>query len=91
MPRMMCKHCGDRMAQAGKRGLCHVCFADKEIRVQYPVDPKCGHRGDYHEPTMEELERTIAEQLPTMPKGHESGDGELTSAEKRMIARKKQK
>lgn len=90
--RPVCRHCRDRIAQPGKRGLCHVCFPDKSIRDKYSVDPKCGHSGDYHEPTMEELDALIAQQLPTMPKQLGKAVGKrLSKAERNAVSRRSRK
>lgn len=47
------------------RGLCRACHNDPAIRALYPT-LACGPVPD--DPTMEEMEATIAEQLATMPK-----------------------
>lgn len=59
----LCVHCEERYASAS-RGLCHVCYRNSAIRECYPPHYATTHRT---EPTMEELDRMIAEQLPTMP------------------------
>ncbi len=54
-----CLHCLTNLANR-PRNLCVACYKDKSIRNQYPT---LIHRNDYTEdPTMEQLEDTIAEQ-----------------------------
>lgn len=61
----LCLHCKTRKCNR-PRGLCESCYARPSIRRRYamiPTEPK----RIANEPTMEELEKTIAEQRPTMP------------------------
>lgn len=76
----VCQHCHKGKVNR-PRGLCWGCWHDPAVRFIYPVGsgnpdtaryvPKTyGGRGrgeEDDEPTMEELERMIAEQYPTMP------------------------
>lgn len=63
---MTCRHCQRRKATHRRRGLCWTCRLDPSIRELYPqTESKYTPRG---EPTEEELERCIAEQIGTMPK-----------------------
>ena len=66
-PKVMCKHCGERVAGRGKRGLCNVCFANVEIRLLYPRLNGRKNRRWEQEPTMAELEACIAEQRRRLP------------------------
>lgn len=64
----LCVHCQKKKASR-PRQLCWHCYYDKDIQQQYPVVSKYAgtiHK-EGHEPTEEELEQMIAEQLPTMP------------------------
>lgn len=60
-----CRHCG---LKTGHRPgvLCVDCYAAPEIKSQY-TRRKYQRHDNEPEPTMEELEVMIAEQLPTMP------------------------
>jgi hypothetical protein len=63
-----CKHCGREYADL-TRGLCRRCWLQMDIREQYPMMVN-RRRSSEHTPedaTMEEIEATIAERLPTMP------------------------
>lgn len=63
-----CRHCGAERTLRPRR-LCFPCYDNLEIRAAYPVVSKYAtvvHK-EGHEPTEEELERMIQEQLPTMP------------------------
>ena len=63
----LCLHCQHRNANAS-RGLCRYCYRVPEIRQQYPVLSKwVSGAGEFHEPTAEELEATIAEQRANLP------------------------
>ena len=63
-----CRHCGKVIACLASRGLCWACYRTPAIRALYPTYLKgpggaaCGR-----EPTAEELERTIAEQMKALP------------------------
>lgn len=58
-----CRHCRKQAGSRG-RGLCHHCWSNPDVREQYPpANPHSLRR----EPTMEELERTIAEQMQCLP------------------------
>lgn len=75
--RPMCRHCKERVAIHGKRGLCYKHFMDRNIREQYRCLPtgrsakqaECLNRGDENTATMtlEELEAFIERQRETMP------------------------
>lgn len=70
---MPCRHC-QRNVVDYSRGLCKKCFQNVGLRNRYPA----GGRGSRspaweHEPSAEELEILIAQQLPTMP-GRRKGD-----------------
>src|SRR5262245_53355181 len=68
---MDCRHCGHVYGNYG-RGLCYSCYRKPEVKVQYPPMPhrdrvrKDQHPNDY-EPTEEELDAVIAEQLANLP------------------------
>ena len=67
--RPVCKHCQKHVGTR-PRGLCHRCYLDVTIRKSYPPLSVMGtYAADYEErePTEEEVEKMIAEQLPTMP------------------------
>jgi len=61
----MCLHC-QKIKANRPRGLCWKCYYDPVIQQQYPINSKYAELC-LREPTEEELEHTIAEQLPTMP------------------------
>ena len=65
----MCLHCEEERATRS-RGLGHRCYAVPAIREMYPVRDQYARIGLLPEPTMEQLEKLIAEQLPTMPVDH---------------------
>lgn len=60
----LCVHCRKRKAYKS-RGLCFPCFEDMAIRELYPAK----HRSEmeYKKETMEDLDRLVQSQLPTMP------------------------
>lgn len=66
-----CKHCATRPGRRDQRGLCNFCYGRTKIRAMFPelkIMRRVGNvlaLGD--EPTEEELDQMIAEQLPTMP------------------------
>ncbi len=67
---MNCKHCHRRKVTR-PRGLCYACHQTPAIKVLYPVSsssrvPLCCRAT--REETEEDLDRMIAEQLPTMPR-----------------------
>lgn len=73
----VCRHCQKRKGNR-PRGLCWTCHNNKSIRIQYPSTHPFASKsakGEYDdvEPTEEELNRIISEQLPTMP---EWGEGD---------------
>ena len=55
-----CVHCLSRPARAW-RGLCKACYHHAATRSLYPA------AGRRHEPTMEELEELIAQQMKNLP------------------------
>jgi hypothetical protein len=60
-----CRHCGAAKGSR-PRGLCSRCYFDRAIRPLYPVhegDPGRSPKNRYREPTAEEVEALIAEQL----------------------------
>lgn len=66
---MTCRHCRRERGEYSRK-LCSDCFHDPDILKLYPAkirteSYKTWPRG--YEPTMEEVEAMIAEQLPTMP------------------------
>jgi hypothetical protein len=61
---MTCKHCHHPNLPTRARGLCHRCHDVKEIRDQYPSGNKSGQ----DEPTQEELDQMISEQMSCLPK-----------------------
>ncbi len=63
--RSPCRHCGKPL-YVHSRGMCKTCWCNKEIRANYPPLMKIIQADD--EPTHEEVEAMVAEQLPTMPK-----------------------
>lgn len=64
MPSRKCLHCG-RVRRIQGRGLCWSCNRDRTIRNQYPLLRPRNMADDYDgsEPTMEELDAIIAEQM----------------------------
>lgn len=56
MPRKLCVHCGTRQANRSW-GLCNACYHAPGVQEQYRQD-------EYHEPTTEEIEALVAQQLP---------------------------
>lgn len=93
------ERCGNpackKSCQTLARGLCHTCYENPAIRVLYPkkkVGRKAGFKfADWHEPTEEELNALIAEQLPTMPKGNGDDLDDNPTAIKRRIAKRNRK
>lgn len=87
--RKLCRHCSACVVSR-PRGLCWHCWHDPAVRYLYPAGsanpataryvPKIfgglGREAVDGEPTMEELEAMIAEQLPTMPQTPEGVDAE---------------
>lgn len=71
----LCAHCGTRRLTR-PRGLCKHCYDDLDIRYLYVV-PR-------DEPSMADVERIIAEQLPTMPTNDDCDD-ERQPYEKRVV------
>lgn len=57
--RCVCKHCG-KNNRIRARGLCSECYKNADIRSQYGRRLESHGRG---EPTEEEVERIIAEQM----------------------------
>lgn len=57
----LCRHC-ETYVVSRSRGLCHRCYYRREIRDLYPA------QWTPREETMEDLDRLVAERLPTMPK-----------------------
>ncbi len=66
---MICRHCHKELRNWRLRGLCWKCHKDLSIRKQYPSLSKYGRYHDEGEPTMDALDRMIAEQMPTLPDG----------------------
>ncbi len=63
---MLCRHCQKELRNWRLRGLCWKCHKDVAIRKRYPSLSKYHDEG---EPTMAQLDRMIAEQMPTLPDG----------------------
>lgn len=66
-----CIHCNCTHASKRRRGLCMKCYVDPIISRQY--EGQCNQYGGKNkkgevEPTLEELEQMIQEQIPTMPR-----------------------
>lgn len=59
---MKCKHCLRVKASPGRRGLCRHCAKRPELESLYPKLSN-GGRQERHEPTAEEIDALIAEQL----------------------------
>ena len=59
----ICRHC-KLPRRLIRRGLCKRCYYTRAIRERYGPVKDSANLG---EPTEEELERMIREQLPTMP------------------------
>lgn len=59
-----CQHCDNPGTRP--RGLCVRCYNNPRIRQQYPSTSKFSRRMD-HEPTAEEVERMVAEQMENLP------------------------
>lgn len=60
-----CLHCNQPRAISG-RGLCTTCYTTPAIRRLYPVIER-GHIPRYREPTEEEVEAMVAEQMKNLP------------------------
>jgi hypothetical protein len=60
-----CLHC-ERERYIQGRGLCGTCHGKPEVRDRYAPSHH-GRIGDWSEPTAEELDRMIAEQLTDLP------------------------
>jgi hypothetical protein len=58
---MPCQHC-QRPKLIRSRGLCYTCYDDHAIRVLYDFATKPAY-----EPTQEEVDRIVAEQLECLP------------------------
>lgn len=58
----VCIHCRQNKGYLHRRGLCQTCFGKKQIRFRYP---KLGQPD--REPTEEEVEQTIKEQMENLP------------------------
>jgi hypothetical protein len=56
-----CLHCGGPTGVNGRRGLCRPCYNTPGVRKLYRRDKRCGGLG--REPTEEELDAMIAEQM----------------------------
>ncbi len=88
MSKPPCVHCGQRPMSCA-RGLCHVCYADRNIRLATPVSENYTRRDQPdHEPTMAELEALIAAQRPTMPTGAAAADKPHERIERIHVARR---
>ncbi len=63
-----CRHCNRILGRArSKRGLCIVCYRDDAIRVLYACC-KTGPKPERHDdPTEEELNAIIAQQMRCLP------------------------
>ena len=76
----VCRNCGDPNRAARQRGLCWKCNADPVVRAKFPPDKRGRRTGQkYHDdPTEEELDAIIAEQLRNLPPwwGQERGNAE---------------
>lgn len=85
----LCFHCNINKAQTSRRGLCDPCYRMPRIRNLYKKDGRivkqpCKMGGatgrrvcNRKEPTMEEVEQMIQENLPTMPERiHDMDDPE---------------
>jgi hypothetical protein len=72
---MACYHCRRADKKTTWRGLCYTCYKDDKVRALYPK-----YRVSDYEPTQEELDQMIAEQLACKPswwwKDWEKPDGE---------------
>ncbi len=64
---MICRHCHKNKV-VRPRGLCCRCFYTPGVKEQYPITSKFGRYAMRQEPTEEELEATIAEQMKCLPK-----------------------
>lgn len=64
----VCRHCRARSEYS--RHLCKTCFRDPAVRGLYPADTRKGMRFGgvgTREPSAEEVERIVAEQLQCLP------------------------
>ncbi len=62
----LCRHCGEKLANR-PRGLCRKCYFSP-ARDLYPATSKYANKGyERHEPTEEEVEATVAEQMKCLP------------------------
>lgn len=68
MTAAICRHCNEKTANR-PRGLCRVCYYLPGVKEQYPSVSKFAPA---REPTEEELEATIAEQMKNLPPWWES-------------------
>jgi hypothetical protein len=59
---MACYHCRRADKKTTWRGLCYTCYKDDKVRALYPK-----YRVSDYEPTQEELDQMIAEQLACKP------------------------
>lgn len=65
----VCRHCR-RCAVNRPRGLCWTCYYTPGVKEQYPFTSRFAPKStadDYHEPTTEELDAMIAEQMKNLP------------------------
>ena len=60
-----CRHCRKDALSIVARGLCWRCYNKKEIRSLYPKEFK--YVPPEPEPTKEEVERLVAEQMKCLP------------------------
>lgn len=68
--RKPCQHCGTEGGYP--RGLCYRCYSDKDIRSQYGSDSPAFVYSQRGEPTAEEVERCVAEQMQCLPEWWDS-------------------
>ena len=61
--RYVCHNCSKVVARYYCRKLCGACWRNPVIRVRFPA----AHQGKHNEPTEEELEAMIAEQMKNLP------------------------
>ncbi len=66
--RPKCENCGKNVASR-PRGLCSACYFNPKVRDQHRTTS-----GKYEEPTMTELEATIAEQMKCLPAWWENAE-----------------
>lgn len=79
MKAAVCRHCKQRVAKRGARGLCKVCYNTPGLRDLYP--PLQVARPPGQEPSAAELDRMIAEQRAALPPWWDAETRKLTGGQ----------